>query len=109
MRVPYMQNLPRGGVRCYGGEPVLGQWDGARYILTFKGKTYKVHRLVCEAFHGAAKPGQVCMHLDENSRNNKPNNLQWGTQKENMNAPGFIAYCESRTGDNNPYRKGKAK
>ena len=49
------------------------------------------------------------MHLDENARNNKPENLRWGTQKENLNAPGFIAYCKSRTGDNNPYRKGKAR
>jgi hypothetical protein len=38
----------------------------------------------------------VCMHLDENSRNNKPENLAWGTQKENLNAPGFIDYCKSK-------------
>jgi hypothetical protein len=107
MRVPYLQNLPKGGVRCYGGDPVAGQWDGKRYILVYSGKTYKVHRLICEAFHGPAPHGYVCMHLDENARNNKPNNLRWGTQKENLNAPGFIAYCKSRTGENHPRRKAR--
>jgi hypothetical protein len=48
------------------------------------------------------------MHLDENSKNNRPENLAWGTQKENLNAPGFIEYCKGRTGKNNPYIKGKS-
>jgi hypothetical protein len=29
------------------------------------------------------------MHVDEDSRNNKPTNLKWGTQKQNLNFPGF--------------------
>ncbi len=59
--------------------------------------------MVCEAFHGpqpANKP--IVMHLDEDSHNNKPGNLKWGTMKENMNAPGFIASCKQRTGENSP-------
>lgn len=54
--------------------------------------------MVCEAFHGVQPhpyPQSVCMHLDENSRNNRPENLAWGSQKENLNAPGFVAYCRS--------------
>jgi HNH endonuclease len=47
------------------------------------------------------------MHLDENAANNRASNLQWGTQKENLNADGFTAYCRSRTGDNNPLIKGR--
>lgn len=67
-------------------------------------------RLVCEAFHGPApSTDSVCMHLDENARNNAPTNLQWGTQKENLNATGFLEYCRSRTGDNNPLIKGRAR
>lgn len=56
----------------------------------------KVHQLVCEAFHGP-KPFSraVVIHKDENSLNNKPSNLTWGTQKENLNCPGFLAYCRS--------------
>lgn len=92
-----------------GGEPTFGQWDGDRYIYVFRGHTYKAARLICEAFTGEAPEGCVCMHIDENSRNNKPENLAWGTQKENLNAPGFIAYCKSRTGPHSPTAKAKLK
>lgn len=106
MVIPYLQEMPNGGARNYGGYPTYGQWDGARFLYVLKGKTYKVHRLICEAFHGQPDGEQVCMHLDENSRNNRPENLAWGTQKENLNAPGFIEYCRNRTGENNPFKKG---
>lgn len=106
---PYFSRLPNGGFRQYGGEPTNGQWDGCRFIHVFKEKTYKAHRLICEAFNGPPQPGMVCMHLDENAANNKPVNLAWGTQKENLNAPGFIRYCMSRTGENSPYVKGRKK
>lgn len=110
MVIPYESKTPYGGIRQYGGEPVLGPWDGSRHIYVHKGKTYKVARLVCEAFHGPPPKGMnVCMHLDENSRNNDPKNLLWGTQKENLNAPGFIKYCKSRTGENSPTIKARRK
>ena len=68
----------------------------------------KVHRLVCEAFHGPAPFARaVVIHLDEDATNNKPSNLRWGTQKENLNMPGFVAYCKARTGQNSPVVKGK--
>ena len=109
MVLPYVAQMPHGGVRHYGGEPVIGQWDGGRYLYVLKAKTYKVHRLICEAFNGPPGPNQVCMHLDENSANNRPENLAWGTQKENLNAQGFIRYCRQRTGASSPIVKGKAK
>ena len=100
--------VPRhhGGVWMAGGKPTRGQWDGKRYIYPRKGfKTMKVHRLVCEGFHGQPQPGQVCMHLNEDAADNRPENLAWGTQKENLNAPGFIAYCKSRTGQMHPRKR----
>jgi hypothetical protein len=107
---PYFSPLPNGGERIYGGTPTFGQWDGSRFIyVTRKNKTLKVARLVCEAFNGPPQDKQVCMHLDENSCNNRPENLAWGTQKDNLNAPGFIAYCKSRTGKNSPAIKGRDK
>lgn len=89
----------------------MGQWDGKRYLYARRGnKTLKVARLVCEAFHGSPPDGSsVCMHMDENSRNNRPENLAWGTQKENLNAPGFIEYCKGRTGDSSATAKGRMK
>jgi hypothetical protein len=111
MIAPRLAPVNRGeGVRPYGGAPTLGSWDGDRYVYAFRGRTFKVARLICEAFNGAPPTGQhVCMHLDENSRNNAPGNLAWGTQKQNLNAPGFIAYCKGRTGENNPNVKGRRK
>ena len=109
MVTPYQQTMPYGGYRQYGGEPTSGQWDGARYLYVLKGRTYKVHRLVCEAFNGPPAHGQVCMHIDENAANNRPENLAWGSQKENLNAPGFIAYCKKRTGESNPWKKSQRR
>lgn len=106
-RIPHYKPMPRGGLRKYGGQPTYGQDSKeGRMIISYKGKSYKVHRLVCEAFNGP-KPFEnaVVMHLDENYRNNRPENLQWGTQKENLNAEGFIAYCKSRVGDKSPMIK----
>jgi hypothetical protein len=108
--------MPNGGTRAYSSSPTYGvrrsAKKGARHIyrgLWFSGiGNVKVHIMVCEAFHGPKPfPKAVVLHEDENGENNIPSNLRWGTQKENLNAPGFIAYCQSRTGDNNPYRKGR--
>lgn len=110
MVAPFQSDNPRAGRKQYGGVPTFGAWDGTRYQWCFKGKNYKVARLVCEAFHGPSmKDKPVCMHLDENSRNNTPENLAWGTQKENLNAKGFLAYCRSRTGENHPRAKARQK
>ena len=48
------------------------------------GRTVRLHRLICDANHGAPPPGQnVARHLDGNKLNNAPENLRWGTQAEN--------------------------
>jgi hypothetical protein len=111
-RIPYEAEMPRGGFRTYGGKEWKGVWtkDRKRRIVMFNRKTYKVHRLVCEAFNGPSPfQGAVVMHLNENSDDNRPENLAWGTQKQNLNAPGFIAYCKSRTGENSPTAKSRRK
>jgi hypothetical protein len=110
--------MPNGTVREYKTKPTYGVKikanKSARHVFygiynKFFGNV-KVHRLVCEAFHGPAPDGaNIVLHLDENALNNRPENLRWGTQKENLNMPGFIAYCKSRTGENSPYVKGRKK
>lgn len=102
MVTPYWSEMPKGGSRAYGGEPRFGVWskqDG-RFVIVWKGKTFKVHQLICEAFNGA-KPfdGAVVMHLDENAANNRPDNLAWGTQRENLNAPSHSGYLLSPAGE----------
>lgn len=105
---PYERSMPNGGIRTYQLSPTYGYWvkDRKRYIIRWQGKTYRIARIVCEAFHGPPKEGEVVMHLDENSQNNRPENLKWGSQKENLNFPGFLEYCKSRTGANSPVSKG---
>jgi hypothetical protein len=110
--------MPNGGVRVYKTKPVYGTIRRAsknakhqyRGLINKRFGNLKVHRLVCEAFHGPAPFDKaVVIHLDEDGLNNKPENLKWGTQKENLNMPKFIEYCKSRTGENNPYIKGRSR
>lgn len=42
-----------------------------------------VHSLVLMAFVGPRPKGMQCRHLDGNNLNNRPENLRWGTAKEN--------------------------
>lgn len=113
---PRVAQMPNGGERRYEPKPTLGtvarSKRGAKHCYrNIFNRTYgnmKVHRLVCEAFHGP-KPTSAheVLHGDENGLNNRQENLCWGTRKENLNAPGFIDYCRGRTGENNPRVKGK--
>ena len=56
MTTPFRNSTPHGGERSYGGEPTFGVWakDRARCIINIRGRTYKVARLIAEAFHGPA-------------------------------------------------------
>ena len=67
-------------------EPQLGTdgylFVGVRFLDQKHSKN--VHRLVCLAFHGAKPAGAECVrHLDGDRSNNRPENLRWGTNKEN--------------------------
>ena len=95
-----------GGTRTYKTSPTYGHLTKAnkraKYVYmnlsNRKLGNIKVHQAVCEAFHGK-KPfdNAVVIHLDEDSTNNHYLNLKWGTQKENLNMPGFIQHCRTRT------------
>jgi hypothetical protein len=106
----YQAKMPNGGIRWYGGVPHYGQSHESdpRPNFVFRGKTYRISVLICEAFHGLKPfPKAVAMHIDDNETNNSEDNLKWGTQKENLNTPKFLAYCAGRTGDDSPGRKGR--
>lgn len=62
--------------------------NGRRKIGLYKDhkvKYYYVYRLVWEAFNGPIEKGLVINHLDENPSNDRLDNLEKCTQKENMN------------------------
>jgi hypothetical protein len=105
MVAPYWGPMPRGGSRAYGGTPHFGVWNkqDGRFITVWKGSSYKVAQLVCEAFNGSPPSNDaVCMHDDENAANNRAANLKWGTQQENLNAPRFKEYRRRRNGEFHP-------
>lgn len=43
-----------------------------------------IHRLVAEAFLDGYFDGAVVDHIDGNTKNNRPENLRWVTQKQNI-------------------------
>ncbi len=61
--------------------------DRAGHVSVHLGKHCRgipVHQLVMLAFHGAPPPGMEAMHLNGNPRDNRPENLRYGTHSENM-------------------------
>jgi len=60
------------------------RYSAVTIVLEKIKKTYHVHKLVCEAFHGKQpKKSSQVRHLDGNPENSMPWNLKWGTQEEN--------------------------
>lgn len=47
------------------------------------GRARSIHSLVCEAFNGPPKPGQVCRHLNDDKPDIRPENLAWGSHADN--------------------------
>lgn len=95
--------LPNGGFRAHFPKPRYGEVSrehpAAKYsyrIIMVKrgslggspgGRQFprKVHQLVCEAFNGPRPfDNAVVIHLNEDAHDNRPENLKWGTQKENL-------------------------
>lgn len=119
---PYSKTMPNGrGVRHYVPKPRVGVEQKSatgragvskRRLIYITGlrKTFIVARLVCEAFHGTAPhEGAVVMHLDEDPSNNRPSNLRWGTQRENLSMPKAIEAFKARTGQKSPRSIGNSR
>lgn len=74
--------------------PVLGKWlkpqnskDGYLHVsLCKKGYKYirRIHRLVLDTYIGFRPLGKVSRHLNGNPKDNRLENLVWGTQSENI-------------------------
>lgn len=110
--------LHQGGFRRYLPKPTKGlerraARDAGHVYLGIHHRDFgniKIHRAVCEAFHGPAPfEGAVVIHLDENALNNRPENLKWGTQKENLNMPKIKAYHRSRVGNDSAVAIGRSR
>ncbi len=56
-----------------------------KVMLTRDHKSFNkpIHRLVLDTFVGPCPEGMECRHLDGNGKNNRLENLAWGTKAEN--------------------------
>jgi hypothetical protein len=54
--------------------PKLGQW---------KMYTRRIHRIIVEICHGPCPEGMECRHLNDDKTDNTPDNVCWGTHKQN--------------------------
>ena len=75
-----------GRAKTYGLSATFGSNTGTGYMsISVNHKDYTIHRLVCEAFNGPPPSDKhVANHKNKNRKNNKAANLEWVTQKENM-------------------------
>ena len=70
-----------------------------------KPKTCRVHRLVAEAFIENFGERPYVNHIDGCKKNNCVKNLEWSTQKENVQHAYKIGLAHGAGGENNPYAK----
>lgn len=62
----------------------IAQYNGKGYRrVRLRGKTFKVHRLVAEAFLPNPDKLPYVIHLDGDRTNNHVNNLQWSNKQSN--------------------------
>lgn len=69
------------------------------YYSKVNGKLVRIHRLIAWAFVDGYKEELVVNHKDEDKLNNKPNNLEWVTPKENSNYKKEDSGKQSRGGE----------
>lgn len=65
--------------------PISGNYQVVNLTKNKIKKQFRVHRLVCEAFIPNPLNKPFVNHIDTNPANNKISNLEWCTQKENIN------------------------
>lgn len=74
-----------GKIRPHKPRILKQHFSSTGYLLIgLFGKTFKVHRLVGEAFIPRDSENYVINHKDFNPLNNRVDNLEWTTQRENV-------------------------
>lgn len=83
--------------------------DDGYMRIRWKYEDFRVHRLICEAFHGTCPPDKTEVdHIDRNPANNKPENLRWCSRSENSRNRAIYAKCGvSSTRDRTAYNRAR--
>lgn len=82
--IPKYEVSSLGNVRLTNTKKQLMPFYQNKYLAIGQHPRYKVHRLVCFAFHGTpASESLVVDHIDENRTNNASSNLRWVSRGEN--------------------------
>ena len=68
--------------------------------ITINSQTYRVHRLIASAWIKNPRPDifTMCDHIDQDSRNNSPSNLRWGSRALNIRNSVWKASCKKGKG-----------
>lgn len=103
-----VKNHPSLPIQCRNDGAVLIPPDGRRFKtfrwtfgssdmsygyrhVKYHGKFYRVHRLICEAFHGPAPEDKPFVdHINRVRDDNRPENLRWASSKENSDNRGCV-------------------
>lgn len=72
-------------------------------------KWASIHRLVAQAFIPNPENLPIVMHLDDNTKNNRVDNLRWGTYRDNthdsIQKGRFVVVQNTRRGPRGKYEK----
>lgn len=82
---------------------VIGGHGGYHHVRTASGRSTRRHVIVAETFHGLRPSGMGVRHLNGIAGDDRPENLCWGTQAENM--ADMVAHGKSTSGQKNPMAK----
>ena len=103
-----------GRVRNKNGKILKPQLICGYLYCVFRRKNKKttsrrINRLVALAFCDGYKDGYVANHIDHNRLNNRADNLEWCTQKENTNTRLFKKHLSEALLSSNKVRRKKVK
>ena len=94
----------------YGGR-LLKFGDDTRGYITIalsknnKSKTFKLHRIVAQAFKPNPLKLREVNHIDCNKNNNKASNLEWVSPKQNMEHASRLGRIKASYGEDNHLSK----
>lgn len=84
---PYLLSLRnKFGQRVHKMQPSKSSSGYLQYLLRWNGKSVlcRLHIIVAEVMFGPRFPGDEVNHIDGNKLNNRPDNLEYVSHKENM-------------------------